>query len=131
MATFANKIEYERLVLQTSVLWAFLSNFSDDIISDLENDHETQKLVACSKYKDIKTVFAEEVEDEDDNCVELFKVAQAENPDIEYFKTLNDAKNYVDKYRDSHQLDYGHIMRVEKDGKEEEEAGFWGEFYEA
>ena len=49
----------------------------------------------------------------------------------QYYLIIIMPANYVDKYRDSHQLDYGHIMRVEKDGKEEEEAGFWGEFYEA
>lgn len=69
-------------------------------------------------------------EEEKEKAVELFKVAKAECPDTEYFETLEDAKTYIDKYRESHDLDYGYIMRVEKDGESEEEIGEWGEFWE-
>ena len=67
---------------------------------------------------------------------ELFKVAKGEYDTISYFKTLEEAKAEVDDMRDSHQFDYGYIMRIEGiyvdqyTVKDEVEVGYWGEYYE-
>lgn len=62
--------------------------------------------------------------------MEEFKVSQAESFDVEYFETLIEAKNYVDKYRESHSLDYGNIIRIKRDGQKEEEVGYYCEYTE-
>ena len=73
---------------------------------------------------------------EDEEEDELFKVAKGEYDTISYFKTLEEAKAEVDDMRDSHEFDYGYIMRIEGiyvdqyTVKEEVEVGYWGEYYE-
>ena len=73
---------------------------------------------------------------EDEEEDELFKVAKGEYDTISYFKTLEEAKAEVDDMRDSHQFDYGYIMRMEGiyvdqyTVKDEVEVGYWGEYYE-
>ena len=57
---------------------------------------------------------------------EQWKVANACCSDIEYFATLEEAKQYCDRYRQSHDLDYGYIMRMEGD----KEVGHWNEYWE-
>ena len=67
---------------------------------------------------------------------QLFKVAKGEYDTISYFKTLEEAKAEVDDMRDSHEFDYGYIMRIEGiyvdqyTVKDEVEVGYWGEYYE-
>ena len=67
---------------------------------------------------------------------EFFKVAKGDYDTISYFKTLEEAKAEVDDMRDSHQFDYGYIMRMEGiyvdqyTVKDEVEVGYWGEYYE-
>ena len=46
--------------------------------------------------------------------------------DAEIYETLNEAKAQVDKYRESHELDYGLIRTIAEDG----ELGDWGDFTE-
>ena len=68
--------------------------------------------------------------------IELFKVAKDTYGDVHYFKTLQEAKDLVDKMRESHDFDYGFIMRVEAiyvdehTVEDETEIGDWGEFEE-
>ena len=57
---------------------------------------------------------------------EQWMVADAHCSDIEYFATLEEAKQYCDRYRQSHDLDYGYIMRMEGDKK----VGYWNEYSE-
>ena len=68
--------------------------------------------------------------------LELFKVAKDTYGDVHYFKTLQEAKDLVDEMRESHDFDYGFIMRVEAiyvdehTVEDETEIGDWGEFEE-
>ena len=52
---------------------------------------------------------------------QYYKVAQAENPDVEYFDTLQEAKKYCDR----HLIDYGYIMLCDEDFNE---IGDWGDY---
>ena len=70
----------------------------------------------------------------------VYKVAKAECPDINYFTTVQEAKDFCDKHDD---LDYGYIMLcdiykneigdwgdyMEEDEKEEVEEEDWKDFY--
>ena len=62
----------------------------------------------------------EEEEDEE----EFYEVSCAENPDVEYFNTLEEAKAFCDKHGD---LDYGLIMLCDKHKKH---IGDWGDYEE-
>ena len=59
-----------------------------------------------------------------DTTITTFKVADGRGAPPEEFPTLEEAKAYCDRYRESHDLDYGFIMRME-DG---EEVGDWGDY---
>ena len=136
MATFAKQIEEKSAsgdIMQSPEIIAYMQ--SPKFKKDMEASNYLNYTRKASNYKIIVKHGVRRRYNTaayDDVCVKLFMVAQAECPDIEYFETLNDAKNYVDKYRDSHQLDYGYIMRVVYNGciDKEEEVGYWGEFYE-
>jgi len=53
---------------------------------------------------------------------QLYKVSCAENPDVEYFNTLNEAKRFCDQHLD---LDYGLIMLCDF---EKNEIGDYGDY---
>jgi len=55
---------------------------------------------------------------------QYYKVCRAENPDVEYFDTLHEAKAFCDKHAD---LDYGLIMLCDF---EKNEIGDWGDYDE-
>tara|TARA_R110002110_G_scaffold8247_2_gene41171 strand:+ start:118 stop:828 length:711 start_codon:yes stop_codon:yes gene_type:complete len=55
---------------------------------------------------------------------EFYEVSCAENPDVEYFNTLEEAKAFCDKHDD---LDYGLIMLCDKHKKH---IGDWGDYEE-
>lgn len=60
-------------------------------------------------------------EDDDEEAVEFFKVADGENPDVNYFETLIEAKAFCDR----HYIMYGFIMLCDSDKKE---IGDWGDY---
>ena len=60
----------------------------------------------------------------EDEEKEYYKVCCAENPDVEYFDTLHEAKAFCDKHAD---LDYGLIMLCDF---EKNEIGDWGDYDE-
>ena len=55
---------------------------------------------------------------------EFYEVSCAENPDVNYFNTLEEAKAFCDKHDD---LDYGLIMLCDKNKKH---IGDWGDYEE-
>ncbi len=57
------------------------------------------------------------------DCDNIYKVATAECPDVDYFDTLEEAKEFCDR----HSLDYGYIMLCDS---EKREIGCWGDFEE-
>jgi len=59
-----------------------------------------------------------------------FKVSAAENPNVDYFSSLQEAKQHVDRYRYAENLCYSHIVRVQKKDNGYEEIGEYGEFWE-
>ena len=68
-------------------------------------------------------------DDEECDCCnpleeEFYEVSRAENPDVEYFNTLEEAKAFCDKHCD---LDYGLIMLCDKHKKH---IGDWGDYEE-
>ena len=68
-------------------------------------------------------------DDEECDCcnpveVEFYEVSCAENPDVEYFNTLENAKEFCDKHD---ALDYGMIMLCDKNKKH---IGDWGDYEE-
>ena len=63
-------------------------------------------------------------EEDDEEEKNFYKVATAECPDVDYFDTLQEAKDFCDEY---HDLDYGYIMLCDAD---KEEIGDWGDYLE-
>ena len=63
-----------------------------------------------------------EDEEEEEEEEEFYEVSCAENPDIEYFKTLIEAKQFCDKCED---LNYGLIMLCDKN---KNRIGDWGDY---
>tara|TARA_R110000765_G_scaffold300621_1_gene395186 strand:+ start:285 stop:572 length:288 start_codon:yes stop_codon:yes gene_type:complete len=61
---------------------------------------------------------------EPEEVVEFYEVSCAENPDVEYFNTLEKAKAFCDKHDD---LDYGLIMLCDEHKKH---IGDWGDYDE-
>ena len=60
---------------------------------------------------------------EEEEEEEFYEVACAENPDIDYFNTLEEAKTFCDKHKDH----YGLIMLCDKNKKR---IGNWGDYVE-
>ena len=85
-----------------------------------EEEEKTYKCSDCDAWvKPTESCCGEEEDDE-----EFYEVSCAENPDVEYFNTLEEAKAFCDKHGD---LDYGLIMLCDKHKKH---IGDWGDYEE-
>lgn len=107
----------------------------DDVCSDCDESPVTNVYFDSNKMDDalypLRLDWSFEKPDDDQyTCIYVFekeeekqfyKVAQGECPDVEYFKTLDEAKRYCDR----HLLDYGYIMLCDEDY---DEIGYWGQF---
>ena len=62
-------------------------------------------------------------EEDDEEEKNFYKVCTAECPDVDYFDTLQEAKDFCDEHDD---LDYGYIMLCDAD---KNEIGDWGDYW--
>jgi len=92
---------------------SFDSNKMDDVLYPQGLDWSLDK----PDHDKYTVVYIIEKEEEK----QYYKVAQAENPDVEYFDTLQKAKKYCDR----HLIDYGYIMLCDEDFNE---IGDWGDY---
>ena len=113
------------LVTNTLQNVEFDSNKMDDALYPLrldwsfdKPDHDQYTVLYIIEKEEEKLEFHRQPFDP----TQFYKVAQAENPDVEYFKTLEAAKYFCDKHPD---LDYGNIVLCDEHFTE---VGYYGQF---
>mgnify|MGYP003659254684 CR=1 FL=1 len=94
-----------------------IHNFIENEVPDLIEMYAKQYF--NDYVEDLEKAHTEKQEEK-----EYYKVCRAENPDVEYFDTLHEAKAFCDKHAD---LDYGLIMLCDF---EKNEIGDWGDYDE-
>ncbi len=117
-----------------------INDWTDEHIpgEDETDDEEVRRCWTCDTRPATHRTYRDALEDYELTCdechkdeypeeyeeKEYYKVCCAENPDVEYFDTLHEAKAFCDKHAD---LDYGLIMLCDF---EKNEIGDWGDYDE-